>query len=161
VIALATFTVNEPYRPRDVRFRGLHEWRGWRLKEYSVVYAGAALDRDMFAEGLALALPTLPRPAVTLQRPGVGFVILHQGRGISYLVVGWWDRENEIFSRTFWRPFGADSLWREGTSGETACVWDLQVFWFEREAYLRHVLARAGVPDLDGYLGAHFGSPAA
>jgi hypothetical protein len=151
---MTEFVVHEPYRPRTIRFLELHEWRGWRLKLYSVQYAGTALERDVFAEGLALALPTLPSPAVTVQRPGVGFVVLHQGRGISYVVLAWWDRENEIFSRTFWRPFGADSYWREGAAGETACVWDLQVFWSEREAYLRHVLVREGAPDLDAYLGA-------
>jgi hypothetical protein len=117
-----------------------------------VEYAAEIFAWDVFEEGLTLACPTLPAPAVTNQRPGVGFGILHQGRGVSYLVLVWWDRENELFSRTFWRPYGADSNWRLGTAGETACVWDLQVLWFEREAYLRHVLARAGLPDLDGYL---------
>jgi hypothetical protein len=152
---LAEFIVHEPYRPRVIRFRGLREWRDWRLKLYSVEYAAEPFAWDVFDEGLALARPALPEPAVTNQRPGVGFAVLHQGRGVSYLVLAWWDRENELFSRTFWRPYGADSIWRVGTAGETACVWDLQVVWFEREAYLRHVLARAGAPDLESYLGAH------
>ena len=94
----------------------------------------------------------LPLPAITQHRPGVGFAILHQGRGWHYLVLNWWDNENEWFSRVHVKPVSRDESWRRASNGEAACVWDLQVIWFEREMYVRHVLMlREGV-NVDAYL---------
>jgi hypothetical protein len=146
------FTVSERYAQRPVRFLELMERDGWRLKLYSIRYGEAALDRAAYEEGLRLALPALPRPAQTASRPGVGFVILHQGRGWHYLVLSWWDNENEYFNRVFVRPLAASEPWREATSGETACVWDLEVIWFERQAYVETVLGAPGAPELSAYL---------
>lgn len=80
----------------------------------------------------------MPRPAVGDGRPGVGFAILHQGRTGDYLILGWWDRENELPTRVFIRD--ADG-WRPANGGESFCVWDLRVLWWEREAYVGTVLA--------------------
>ena len=79
----------------------------------------------------------------------------HQGRGVHYLVAGWWDRENELCLRVARRPQAADGTWTLVTAGESGCVWDLQVIWFEREAYVARVLAPAAGPDLDGYVASH------
>jgi hypothetical protein len=35
-------------------------------------------------------------------------------------------------------------------------VWDLQIIWFEREAYVRHVLSPVAGPNIDGYLAETF-----
>ena len=36
--------------------------------------------------------------------------------------------------------------------GAGFCVWELAVIWFEREAWVKHVLQQAESPDLEGYL---------
>jgi len=153
------FELSEIYRPRAISFCRLEEWRGWRLKVYAVQYRAKPLQWDLYEEGLSLALPGLPQPAVTRQRPGVGFVVVHQGRGMHNLIVNWWDRENEFFNRVFIRPFGADGAWRIAEAGEVASVWDLQLISFEREEYVRQVLARPGGPDLEAYLAAQRAIP--
>jgi len=96
---------------------------------------------------------SLPRPATTRDRPGVGFVICHQGRGVDYLVLAWWDRENELPLRVFVRE--PESVrWRPAQDGESICVWDLDIIAHERDAYIRHVLSKPESPALDAYLGA-------
>ena len=64
--------------------------------------------------------------------------IEHHGATGDYLVVGWWDRENELPTRVYYR--GPDG-WRAAAGGESFCVWDLRVMWWEREAYVATVLS--------------------
>lgn len=144
--------VSEAYRARPVRFRELRSALGWRLKVYTIIYGGAAIDWPVYEEVLHSAVASLPQPAVAPGRPGVGFAIAHQGRGMHYLVLNWWGNENEYFNRVFVREFGDGNNWRAAGGGEAACVWDLEIVWFERQAYVETVLARPDAPDLDEYL---------
>lgn len=144
-----------PFRPRPVRFHGLRHREGWRLKLYSITHDDAPAALAGFEEGIALAAAALPLPAATAERPGAGFVVAHEGRGARYVVLGWWDRENELPLRVWVRPAGAEGEWRPAEGGESFCVWDLQVLWFEREAYVATVLTE-GCPDpVRAYLGRH------
>lgn len=84
------FSPSEAYRDREIGFIGVRELDGWRLKLYAIRYGSAPLRAALYEPGLALAVGALPRPAVTAGRPGIGFVILHRGRGVHYLVLNWW-----------------------------------------------------------------------
>ena len=130
------------YQPRQLTFFGVELVAGQRLKVYGIQYGDEPLSHDRFAGGWALATKELPQLGVADDRPGLGFVILHQGKTGDYLILCWWDRENELPTRVFLS--GADG-WRQATAEESFCVWDLRVMWWEREAYVSTVLAgRAG-----------------
>lgn len=128
-----------PYHPRPIRFHGVRTPAGWRLKLYSITHDARTADWPRFDAGLEMATDTLPRPAQAEGRAGVGFLIAHQGRNADYLVLGWWDRENELPVRVFIRE--GEAGWRAARGGESFCVRDLQVLWAEREAYVQTVLA--------------------
>jgi hypothetical protein len=115
--------------------------RDWTLKSYAIVYGDHAFDASHFVEGQRLALAGLPEPAVTPDRAGVGFLIAHQGNNINYLVLGWWDRENELPLRVFVSDPGDAGPWRAARDAESVCVWDLQVIWSEREAYVATIMS--------------------
>jgi len=147
------FILSEPYAPRPIRFLGLHDHAGYRIKLYSMTYGDPPLERATFDPGLQLALPDLPQPAVSADRPGVGFAIYHQGRGWHYLVLNWWDNENELPQRIWVRERGQpNSNWRRAAENQSICVWDLQLIWFEREMYVKHVLMSRDRVNVDGYL---------
>src|SRR5262245_19618913 len=149
----------QPYTPRPIRPLGLLPHAGWRLKLYGITFGPGPLDRPRFEPGVALALAALPAPAVADGRPGVGFLILHQGRTGDYAVLGWWGNENELPLRVFVRPPGVAG-WRPAQGGESACVWDLQVVAFERDAYVETVLASDDPADpVVAYLGRQFSTP--
>jgi hypothetical protein len=134
----------QPYAPRARGFLGVRHHGDWRLKIHSIVHGAAPLDQDAFAPGVAMALAALPEPAVTSARPGVGFVILHQGATGHYTVLGWWDRENELPLRIFVNPQLATDGWRRNEPSESICVWDLEVLAGERDAYVRALLKPGG-----------------
>ena len=139
----------DPFEERRTKALGVLTPRAdMRLKQYSIVYGDAAFDAARFSDGLALAWAALPEVAEAQGRPGVGFLICHQGLSGDYVVVGWWDRQNELPIRVFIR---ADDGWREARGGESFCVWDLAVIWHERNAYINHVMTGADI-DLDAYL---------
>ena len=136
----------QPYKARRIDQLPRLSVDGWVLKRYSVCHASQTFDELRFSGGVELAVAALPQPATTAERPGVGFLILHQGREIDYTVLAWWDRENELPLRVFVCDRPGANEWRRARDSESVCVWDLQVIWAEREAYVRTILADA-LPD--------------
>jgi hypothetical protein len=139
----------EPFAPRRVRSHGTRETNGWRLKVYSISYDGGPPDWSVFTPALALVDAALPTPAQASGRAGLGFVIAHSGRGMWYTVLCWWDRENELPIRV-WVAEQNDAAptWRAARESESVCVWDLDVIWQERQAYVETILAEPnGAPD--------------
>lgn len=147
----ATFQLTHPFVPRPVTPLPLRTYAGWRLKTYAIHSPAEALDEPVYAAALPHAFAALPTPAVTAARPGVGFLICHQGRGWHYLVLGWWDNENELPLRVFVRPRDTAADWRPAAATESVCVWDLEVLWHERQAYIATILTH-GPRAIDDYL---------
>ena len=132
-----TATSLTPFAPRPRLWLGVRETRGQQLKTHAIVHPRAAWDPARFEAGVELAVCELPPPDPDAGRPGLGFLILHQGLTGDYVVLGWWDRENELPLRVFVRDGGA---WRPARDGEGVCVWDLEVIWHERCAYVATLL---------------------
>ena len=143
----------DKYQPRSIA-RLPDETRGeWCLKRYSIVYGPSPFDAERFAGSRALITSCLPSPARIAGRPGIGFMIDHQGRNVDYAVLAWWDRENELPIRVFVRDAGSE-VWRAAVGSESVCVWDLQVIWAERQLYVRTVLGPEEAGGLDAYRSA-------
>ena len=102
----------------------------------------------MIDRHLEIASQDIPPADASTGRLGVGFVILHQGQAGDYVVLSWWDRENELPTRVYVSENGD---WRRANDRESFCVWDLEIISFERNAYLRSVLCRKGA-DVSKYL---------
>jgi hypothetical protein len=117
---------------------------GWKVKLYSISHDGSQIRWTEFQEGFRLARATLPQPATAPGRPGVGFAIAHHGKTADYAVLAWWDHENELPLKVFVRPPSAGARWRPAREGESVCVWDLEIIWEEREAYVETVLGKNG-----------------
>jgi len=92
----------------------------------------------------------LPEPDEPHGRPGLGFLIAHQGRTGDYVVAAWWDHENELPLRVLVRR-GRTGRWRRARRGESFCVWDLEVIWAERRAWIDTMLSPGGA-GRDGWL---------
>ena len=136
--------------PRPIRFQGIRRRDGWSLKVYSVVFGDVPLDRDGFDRALDLAFESLPEPDVASGRPGLGFFIAHQGETGDYGVVLWWNHENEL-PLDLWIRRTASDPWRRSEPGESICVWDLEILWQERQAWIRAMMS-GGDPDGEAYL---------
>ena len=130
-----------PYIPRAITPRGVLSVGDWRLKRYDIRVPGGAFDDKAYEDGLAQIAEYLPSKAKTSERPGVGFVICHQGATCLYLVINWWDNQNELFQRVLIRDVGAGA-WRDGAGVASFCVWDAEVIWLSHSAGKRHTRER-------------------
>jgi hypothetical protein len=135
-----------PFAPRTATFHGIVEHAGHRLKGYSVRYGERPVDWEEHREGIELALTALPNAKPAEGRPGLGFLIVHRGRDAEYVVLAWWDRQNELPVKVFVRNEGP---WRPAREDESFCVWDLELVASERDAYVETVLADG---DAEAYL---------
>ena len=149
----ATISLAEPYATRSVRCLDLLTLNGWHLKLYGITYRGERPVEALVDAAVAAAQERLPRPAVTNDRYGVGFVGAHDGRSANFVFVDWWAHEDELHHHA-WLSSKKEPGRLRATSPDdfTACAWDLAVIGHERAAWVRHVLARAQGPDLDAYL---------
>lgn len=74
------------------------------------------------------------------------FAILHQGQAAAYLVLGYWGNDNELFTAVSVEEQGR---WVQDPRRYSFCLWDLEVFWHERNSYVRHMYS--GSPDMPAY----------
>ncbi len=149
----ATVELLEPYAPRRVSFLGLWARDEWLVKAYGIRYRGAAPAPALVEAARSLVLARLPLPARAEGRYGVGFAGVHEGRGANFVFADWWAEENELHHHVWISPSAnpRDLVYRT-PSGLAACVWDLAVIGFERQAWLDTVLANPSGPDVEAYL---------
>jgi hypothetical protein len=136
-----------------IRFLEIWEQKGWRLKVYGITYQGEYPRPHLLEQAKALASDRLPALADAPGCYGVGFLGVHDGRGTDFLYLDWWAEENELHHHlsvvSHQRP---DHFEYATPTGLIACVWDLRVLSFEREAWVASVLANPHGPDLEHYL---------
>lgn len=111
------------------------------MRTFSIAAKPLSNPLKTFHTGIVRALRELPSPAVNAKRLGIGSMILHHGAAADYLVLAWWDNENELPMRVLVRPHTRGGRWRAAKANESVCVWDLEVIWAERNAYVETVLA--------------------
>jgi hypothetical protein len=146
--------VGERYQRREVRLLERRRVGGWQMKLYGISYAAVVPDPRLVAAALRLAAGVLPEPPVTATRYGVGFMGVHEGRGSNLVFVDWWARENELHHHAWASPEGEFQHFEYITpAGLAACVWDLAIIGFERQAWIDAVLAPPN-PDFTRYLTA-------
>jgi hypothetical protein len=146
----------ERYIARSIRSLELWDCGQWRIKLYGIACSGASPTSALIAAAKDLATSCLPVPATTEQRYGVGFMGVHQGRGSNLVFIDWWANENELYHHACTSTAEAPDTFEYVTpTGLTACVWDLAVIAFERQAWIEAVLS-APSPDIERYLDAWF-----
>lgn len=152
---MSGFRVPAAYEPRSTRFLRLWHHDGWRLKVYGLAYERPAPEPGLVEAALHRATECLPMPAVAPDRYGLGFIGVHQGRGSNLAFVSWWENQNELFHRVFTSdPATSLGLEPVGSTGLTACVWDLALIAFEREAWVGTMMAGPELRGPEGYLAA-------
>jgi len=144
--------LREPYRPRPVHFLELWEPDGWTLKAYGISYAHQTPGAALVTAAKQRVLECLP-PAGENGNYGIGFVGVHEGRDFNFVFVGWWADENELHLKRFLSPADEPASLREATAEDAfACVFDLQLIWFERNAWVEKVLVNPQGPNVQAYL---------
>lgn len=142
-----------PFRPRPVGFLELWEEGAWRIKVYGICDSRRHPRPELVAAAKRIAGQHLPASPADAGAYGVGFLGIHDGRKSNFVFVDWWAHENELHHHLYVSPADKPAQLEDVTaSGLSACVYDLQLIWFERNAWVEKVLANPTGPDLEAYL---------
>ena len=141
-----------PYAPRSIRFLELWRHEGWTVKLYGIsAVAQRPSPAIVTAAQMAMA-GRLPRPAVSADRYGAAFGIVHEARGGNYVLLDWWVDDNALQHHVYRSaPEDPGTLEYISPTGLAVCVWELAVLGFERAAWIDCVLKRSESPDLGEY----------
>jgi len=99
------------------------------VKIYSISVDGEAVDKGMFYDRLHEVKGL--RNIEWSKTPA--FSIFHKGESSLYLVLAWWGNDNELFTSV---SVLTGSGWVEDASRFSFCLYDLEVFWYERNVYI-------------------------
>ncbi|MCB0579724.1 MAG: hypothetical protein KDD10_10505 [Phaeodactylibacter sp.] len=150
----------KPHQTRPIRFlRYLHHGE-WTAKIYGICQGSLSNNCQderpgemLLQRAQEITRRILPTPGITAERYALAFVIIHQARLFNTITIDWWERDNELRHRVFRAYPEAPSRFEDITaSGEAACVWELRILAFEREAWMKHILRKVPEPDWEGYL---------
>lgn len=147
------------YRPRRIEPRSRLAVDDYRLKRYELrapsVADGPRLSDDEWKALLRMALPSVHEE----REHRVGFAILHYAVDGNYLLASRWYGGNMLKHESFTLLSSAEG-WRLSSlldSRIIACVWELEVIAFERNAWVRTAMSRGGTElALEHYLDTTF-----
>jgi hypothetical protein len=145
------------YRKRPIRFQGILQIGDWQVKTYTLSSRKDAPNPGVVDVAIRTAHQWLPKPAIDTDRYGIAILIVHESTQGNYIYISWWTQEyllkHYVFFSTHDRP---GKLEYYSPSGIIASIWELEIFCFERKAWLDKVLMKPSRPDMEGYLQAHF-----
>lgn len=129
------------FRPRTIR--GLLDWKDAEGgKIYTIAADGLPVDQGLFLERLRVV--KLARHLHWQSTPH--FAIFHRGASFPYLILAWWGNDNELFHSV---SVLVEQDWVEQPEKYSFCVYDLEVFWVERNIFVDTVYCPA--PSLERY----------
>ena len=112
------------------------------MKLYTISSSGASVDIEDF----------LPRVRESKEEKNIdwkttaSFAIFHAGAEMNYLVLAWWGNGNELFTPV---SVEKEEGWVEDSNRYSFCLWDLEVFWHERNSFIKHMYS--GHTDIEAY----------
>lgn len=140
-----------PYQAR--RFTGLGTWAAadLQLKAYGITWrldrSGPPLELQQAARDHAAR--KLPAAAIAEDHHGLGFVILHEGRQGTWLLMDWW-AHGDITCQVMAHADQGSTVFTAINRPYLACVWETVVIAHERDAWVDTMLTKH--PDPDAYL---------
>lgn len=141
------------FKPRTIR--GLRDWTdadGGKI--YTISANGETVDPAPFVERLVAAKRARHVPWAATPH----FTIFHQGSSFPYLILAWWGNDNELFTSV---SVQTGQGWVEQAEKYSFCVYDLEVFWAERNIFIETFYCRT--PSLERYRETrqpeHIGTP--
>ncbi len=153
-----TAAISRPYAPRPVRYLGLERCGDWRIKTYSISAKNEFADAGTAAHIRTLLPAWLANnTSYALPTYGVATLIVHEGREGCFGIVSWWIDENMLQTFVYLATDAARRDFRLFSDrGIFTCVWEMAVHWFERNAWVEHVLSAPRDPaGIDRYLALH------
>ena len=144
------------YSPRPIRFMEVFQHNGWAIKIYSI----SSIKELVNAEDVAVAKKNLnvwlrQSKAYNLATYKIATLILHEFNEGCFAIVNWWTDENMLQNFVFLKANNAADFVLFSDKGISTCVWEMAIWWHERNAWVKHILMKHEKPDFSAYLMEH------
>ena len=143
----------ETYQARKITYEGLEEVDGWQVKLYTISQRNsfqAVESLQAVQTQLDGLLALAYQSALPLHQHA--FVIVHEAREGIWVLLNWWTGGEMLETMTrFISPDTPTELLPSPHTGPLICIWELEVVWHERMAWISHVLSKAANPDFRRY----------
>lgn len=142
-----------PYQPRSITFLELWQTGSWQIKVYGIAFSRPEPRAELIVA--ARKIVELQLASIPPGHYGIGFLGIHDGRTENFVFFDYWARENELHHSVWKSPLELPSdLKQSDPAGAIACVWDMRIQSFERDAWVKHVLRNPNTDDFREYLQA-------
>jgi hypothetical protein len=143
--------ITKAYAARHIKFIELHEFLDWKIKIYGIttncrdiLLQNIIEAKDLLGEWLAKSemhnFPTYK----------MATLILHEGKEGCFAIISWWVDENMLQLHVYLKTKNEFELFF--ANGIVTCVWEMQVLWHERNAWIKHIMMQHEQPDWQAYL---------
>lgn len=141
------------YKPRPIRFLELYRHDAWVLKIYSISYKNERLKKeDVELAKSYLNEWLLKSAAYRLETYNIATLILHEFKGGCFAVINWWTDDNMLQNFVYLKKQNERHFILYSDNGMTSCVWEMAIWWHERNAWVKHILMQNENPDFSAYL---------
>ena len=144
------------YRPRPIRFLEVFKQKDWVIKIYSISSKKErvnAQDTTLAKHNLAVWLQQ--SKAYNLETYKIATLILHEFNEGCFAIVNWWTDENMLQNFVYLKANNATEFVLFSDKGISTCVWEMVIWWHERNAWIKHILMKNEKPDFEAYLMEH------
>lgn len=142
------------FKTRPIRFIEIYKAANWRLKIYSISSRNEYVSdayitnaKKHIGKWLSLSEET------NLETYNIATLMLHEYKEGCFAIINWWIDENMLQHYVYLTENEmSDEFKLFSSNGIVTCVWESAVIWFERNAWVKHVLMKNENPDFESYL---------
>ncbi|MBK6784060.1 MAG: hypothetical protein IPG79_10055 [Saprospiraceae bacterium] len=144
-----------PYNQRPVRFLEIFESDDWKIKIYSVSVKSEWVDTTFVHSAKENISEWLKGKDVypELETYNIATLILHEGKEGCFAILSWWIDQNMLQLFVYLSDYDNKGKWKlYSGNGIVTCIWEMAVLWYERNAWVKHVVKNHLNPDFESYL---------
>ena len=95
------------------------------------------------------------RKVYNLEPYKIATLILHEFIEDYFAIVNWWIGENMLQNFVYLNADNAAELSLFSDKEISTCVWEMAIWWRERNVWIKHILVKHEKPDFEAYLVEH------
>jgi len=114
-------------------------------------------------ESLQASIATLPKWLQRVKNSTISthkhaFLIVHEAREGVLILLSWWTGENMVETIVYFADFKNPTEINLSIYDpkQLVCIWELEIFYHERKAWIKHVLSKAENPDFKNYINDYY-----
>lgn len=145
--------VFNPYKSRPIRFIEVFQYKNWYIKLYSIsIFQEHVKDENIQLAKSYLKKWLLRATDYNLETYNIANLILHEFKDGCFAIINWWTDENMLQSFVYLKKNNVQHFEIYSNNGINTCVWEMAIWWHERNAWIKHILSKNNNPDFESYL---------